>query len=55
MGTYILSADEIEEAFEDFLQSQEGEIHAEVIVKLWNKFSKKYDWNEKIKLVKEEK
>ncbi len=52
MGIYVLSAEEIEEEFEDFLQSQEGEIHADIIVEVWNKLSKKYKWNEEIKLKK---
>ncbi len=53
MGIYILSAEEIEEAFEEFLDSQEGEIHADVIVEAWNKLSKRYNWSEEIKLKNE--
>lgn len=52
MGVYILSAEDIEEEFEDFLQSQEGEIHADVIVKVWNKLSKREKWGEEIELKK---
>ena len=51
MGIYVLSGEEIEEEFEEFLQSREGEIHADIIVEIWNKLSKKYKWNEKIKLI----
>lgn len=50
MGIYILSAEEIEEEFENFLQSQDGEIHADVIVEVWNKLSKKYDWGDEIEV-----
>jgi len=49
MGIYILSAEEIEEEFKNFLQSQEGEIHKDVLIEVWNKLSKEYGWNEEIK------
>ena len=51
MGIYVLSAEEIEEAFEEFLSSQEGEIHKDVLIEAWNKLSKREGWNEEIKEV----
>ncbi len=53
MGVYIIDEEEFEEPFEDFLQSQEGEVHKDTLIKCWNKLSKKFGWNEEIREVNE--
>lgn len=49
MGTYNLSPDEIEESFEQWLQSQEGEVQAWVLAEVWNRLAKKHGWSGKLK------
>lgn len=51
MGTYNLSADEIEESFEEWLSSQEGEIQAWVLAEAWNRLAKKHQWEDKLKAI----
>jgi len=51
MGTYNLSADEIEESFEEWLSSQEGEIQAWVLAEAWNRLAKKHKWEDKLKAI----
>jgi len=49
MGTYGITEEDIDEEFEDFLQSQEGDVCAEVIANVWNKLSKKHKWGDYLK------
>jgi hypothetical protein len=64
MGTYGISTQEFLEghlyptkkddgesySFEDFLSDFEGDVCAEVVAEAFNKLSKKYKWNEKLRV-----
>ena len=54
MGTYGLRAEEIIDAFEEFLGAQEGDISANELAKAWNKLARKYKWNDKLIAVEKE-
>jgi len=51
MGTYGISSDELIDDFEEFLQNQEGDVHALTIAECWNRLAKKYKWDENLKAI----
>jgi len=51
MGIYVCGVEDVEDKFEDFLQSCEGDVHADVIAECWNKLAKKYDWHDRLKAI----
>lgn len=48
MGTYGITKEELIDNFEEFLQSQEGDISASTIAECWNELSRKYKWDENL-------
>ena len=48
MGTYGISPDELIDDFEEFLNSQEGDIDALTISECWNRLAKKYKWDDNL-------
>ena len=48
MGTYNLSADEIEEPFEEFLRGLQGDFSAKIIAEAFNKIAKREKWDKYI-------
>jgi len=48
MGQYSCSTNDILDAFESFLTSQEGEISAEAIAGAWNKLAKEHGWIDRL-------
>jgi len=48
MGTYNISPDEFEEAFEELLSTQQGDVAAWVVAECWERLAKKNMWNDRL-------
>jgi len=48
MGTYGISVEELYEAFNEFLQNQEGEVSAEAVAGAWNKIAEEQGWIDRL-------
>ena len=46
-----LTAEEIADDFEEFLQTREGEVTADVLAQAWNKLSDKYEWLDRLSFI----
>ena len=49
--THITKDKEGNYGFEEFLHDFEGDVCAETVAEAWNKLAKKYDWNDKLKVI----
>lgn len=51
MCTYGISADELIDDFEEFLQDQEGDIDAATIAECWNRLARKHKWDDNLQAI----
>lgn len=52
MGMYMVGYKEIlDNGFEDFLRSLEGDVSASELAKAWNFLAKKYGWQDTLKAI----
>ena len=48
MGIYIISGEELEEGFENYLGEQEGDVPADAVAEAWNNIAKKEKWHDRL-------
>jgi len=48
MGIYIISGEELEENFNDFLSEQEGDVPADAVAEAWNIIAKREKWHDRL-------